>query len=232
MAFQKNSAISYLLIIVSFSKLFLIFRAKAARFGVKISQSSFTNMTFVTVPKVPKNEIEKAKYIIAFYSWLNAYPLSQIIVFGNQSEFAFNQEIIEYFDNKFRLTSAFPHIIQFLPQIKTNSFGIPFVNDWFIKGMKYCRTDLITFINSDIIITETWGFKINLIYKQIGNSAIIINGRTNLDVDDEKILNFSKHLISSEDFCVAQELNHLLKNVKKHKNICDGIDIFTNLLQL
>jgi hypothetical protein len=109
------------------------------------------NMTFVSVPNSVKSVYECLKLKLAIASWLSSDPMSSVILFMNREDFC------EQFGFADDLSRAFGDgRIRYVGPCCSDEGRIPFVNMWFIQGLSLCRTELVSFINSDIVLSAEW----------------------------------------------------------------------------
>ncbi len=84
----------------------------------------------------------------AILSWTQLHPDCDIILFGDEPGI---QEICQ----EFGLT----HI----PNIKRNDYGTPFLDDAFLLAQQHAKNDLLCYINTDIILLNTFIEAVNAI---------------------------------------------------------------------
>ena len=79
--------------------------------------------------------------------------------------------------------------ILFGPSIETDENGVPFIDDWFMKGLDSVRTDLVCWINSDIILPRGWYPRIEFLHNYFGpfgSQFAVISRRCDFDFSKEK----------------------------------------------
>jgi hypothetical protein len=78
--------------------------------------------------------------------------------------------------------------IHFGPSIETDEDGVPFIDDWFIKGLDSAETDLVCWINSDIILPRGWFPRIHYLHKHFHSQEqqiAVISRRCDFEFSDE-----------------------------------------------
>lgn len=249
---KKNFKNSYILLffhLILFFFAYLIISKKCEKYmkiNISIFFLSFNNNLFRTCnsfPMLPKiyDQIEDITFLsvpfalndmkkfmttfISISSWLSISPKSHVILFIDNFDFdktgKFNKEIEKAF-GKNRISYAGP--------ICTNVDNIPYINEWFIQGIKLSRSKYVTFINSDIILPSNWLLiaKKTFLHPRLKNKPLfLISKRLNLDITFiSKIINFRTY---------KKSVQYLLKEIEKiilnHPNTTlspnSAVDIFT-----
>lgn len=143
----------------------------------------FTMITIFTIPK-PFTEKNAIPQLNAIASWMHSCSNPEIIIFGDE-------EGIEGAANNLGVI----HV----NDVKKNKYGTPYIHEIFFYIQKIARSDLICYINSDIILLTD----IEQVGRMIPGSGFLLTGRrTNLDIEYE--IDFSN---SAELQALNQHLN-------------------------
>lgn len=145
------------------------------------------SFSIFTVPKAFKNEF-KIIQINAIKSWISLQPKPDIFLLGNEYG-------VKNTSKKLKL--------KHIPSIKKNDFGTPLLNDIFKKINTYNKSEIVIYINTDIILLID--SSLNFLLKKIKDKFkkfMIIGRRYELKVDKlinekelEKISNINKNQI-------------------------------------
>lgn len=139
------------------------------------------NVTFFSIPKpfIGHNAIIQNN---AIQSWLKLVPANQIILIGDEIG-------IEENANKFGVIR--------ISGIKKTIFGTPILSDAFSKAQNLSKTQLICYLNTDIILFSDFLTAVNAIHKK---EFLMVGQRWNLDLDEPIIFdqnwdeNLRKHV--------------------------------------
>lgn len=137
---------------------------QSASKGVEIppeanSVSSNVSLTIVALPYPVRSEKLRNKYFLTFCSWLLTSPRTKIQIMMPPYEFDPDGMILPTLESLFGKNR-----IVFAPSIDTDEDGVPFIDEWFIKGIDSADSDLVCWINSDIIIPAGWFPRIEYLY--------------------------------------------------------------------
>lgn len=106
----------------------------------------------------------------AIQSWMALRPACEVILFGNESGTA---EIAEEYN------------LRHVPDVECNSEGLPLVRDMFRKAETVSRFDILTYINSDIILFGDFTEAATFVKEQLSGSPFLIVGqRCDLEVSN------------------------------------------------
>ena len=106
--------------------------------AAQVDASQAQNMTIFAIPKDFKGHINIIQRN-AIISWTKLVPRPEIILFGEDEGTA---EIAAEFNLK--------HI----PDVKCNQFGTPLLSDMFERTQQIAKFDLISYVNSDIVLLQ------------------------------------------------------------------------------
>lgn len=130
------------------------------------------SITFCAVPyPVISHELYNL-YLLSMSSWLSTSNNSKILILLPQAEFDPDSTIVPVLEQNFGKNRMF-----FTDFIDSDQDGVPYIDDWFIKGFDYSSTDYVCWINSDIIIPNGWiqrcQFILEYFWKQKKQACII-----------------------------------------------------------
>ena len=222
-----NSIILLIELIISF---FIFINKKPiylyfANFG-NIHSSS---ITFCIVPMIlSEKDIVKRPHIVPTYlatftSWLSTNYNSKILSLIPRNKFDPNDLIVGYIEKVFGKNRLY--FIEPENEIETDEDGLPFIDDWFIKGYDYVKqnnlSDMICYINSDIIIPKYWYEQTNFLYSYFKDSIpyLLLTRRCNI--------NFNFNFSNSYDL-INFFHNYSYENYISKKDLYSigGIDLF------
>jgi hypothetical protein len=156
-------------------------------------------MTFVSVPKVLTNDTQCLRMKLSVASWLGTDPTTKIILFTTRTEFGEWHGLPQELDVDFGYGRIF-----YAGSIKSNSEGIPFVDDWFERGVALAKSRYISMINSDILMSSDWYQMIMKILKCESDSfrPVVLSTRTDVDFPSSFYSNLrwnQSHLLNDID---------------------------------
>jgi hypothetical protein len=102
----------------------------------------------------------------AIKSWCRITPKAQIILFDH---------------NSYSGKLAKENNIDYVPELKKNEKGTPYISDIFIQGQKLARHKLCCYINCDIIVPENFAQTADNIAKQAGRKFLVTGQRNDLN---------------------------------------------------
>ena len=130
-------------------------------------------LTIFTVPKPFKGHINTIQRN-SIKSWKLIKPKPEIILFGNDAG-------IKEAAQEFSVT----HV----PDIKCNDYGTPLLSDVFAKAKKMAKTEILCYVNADILLFNDI---IDSINKVKFKKFLIVGQRWNLDITNE--IDFTKQI--------------------------------------
>ena len=154
---------------LSFTILFLSFQYFSKTRIPIIEANIEPSITFISIPyPVTQDAKKKHKsvrrqnivelYLLTMSSWLSTTKNSKILFLIPQKEFDKDNLIVPFLEEKFG-----PNRLLFIPdddRVEGDEDDVPFIDDWFVKGFDYVTkhnlSDMICFINSDIITPNGW----------------------------------------------------------------------------
>lgn len=146
-------------------------------------KEDFTNFTFVTVPREPKTPTQFALLRFVVSSWIMSSNNSRAIFIINPSEFDVNHTLLKAVEDDFG-----PGKLIYQPTLKVSRNNVPYINNFFESAVYSTPFNILTLINSDILILPGWIDKINQIFEIFGETAFITGYRLNIDVEDYSVL--------------------------------------------
>jgi hypothetical protein len=78
--------------------------------------------------------------------------------------------------------------IDFGPPIEIDEDGVPYIDDWFIKGLDYAVTDLVCWINSDIVLPRGWFPRVEYLHSYFhrqDRQMAVISRRCDFEFSDD-----------------------------------------------
>lgn len=119
-----------------------------------ISPKIYTDVdeiTFVSVPHLITTKERLMGMKMAISSWLSVSPKSSVLLFTNPFEFDPTRSFRTFINNLFGRNRIF-----YATPIKTNENNVPYVNEWFIRGIKQTKSRYVCFLNSDLVVPSNW----------------------------------------------------------------------------
>jgi len=173
-------------------------------------------VTFVACPFPIGNDTElRDRYFLPFCSWLLTSNYSKILILMERNVFDPYQILLP------RLEKMFGPRFLFSPEIESDDRHVPYVDDWFLKGLDYSNTPLICWLNADIILPSSWAPKISKIYdyfQEQKTQFCVVSHRCNFDPDLEEIKKLAENSI-------IPDFDKLPLKNRKHHSLW-GIDFF------
>lgn len=124
-------------------------------------------ITFFSVPKPFKWEYELIQRN-AVLSWKNILSDSEVILFGNE-------EGVKKFAEEYN--------VKHIPEIFTNEYGTPLLNDVFEKAQKIGKYDILCYINCDIILTSDFKKAVEMVKNE--EKFLLVGKRWNIEINEE-----------------------------------------------
>ncbi|OHT16077.1 hypothetical protein TRFO_42080 [Tritrichomonas foetus] len=152
------------------------------------------SLTFCICPYPVDTEDRRDRYFITFTSWLSTSPSSKILILMPSFIFDPNNLLLPSLKDIFGSDR-----ILFGPVLETDEDGIPFIDDWFIQGLDHSSTELICWINADIITPKGWFPRIQFLYKYFhsrNQQFGVISRRCDFNVTKEDTSFFFSHYSS------------------------------------
>lgn len=156
-------------------------------------------VTLFAVPKAFKGH-ENSIQRNAVRSWLNLDPKPNIILMGNDEGTA---EICEEFG------------LRHVPDLRCNEFGTPLLDDIFLKAQELSDTEVVCYINADILVFDDFIQAVTLASKRF-EKFLMVGARLDCDIKTE--IDFSN------PEAVASMMDDALKNGLMHG--ATGMDYF------
>lgn len=216
---NKIIKVSFIFIFFSFAVWFIKYCNFQPSYVFHRRNKGFSlNFTFISVPKPIRSYQEYVRNKIAISSWLVSSPFVNVILFINQSDYGeqFNlpQEISKIFGN---------HRVLYSPTILTNEENVPYINDWFSRGVNISTTDFVLFINSDIIIGPHWIERAEQVITLLGFKNISIFA-PRIEFDLPENFSFTNLNLGSKSF--LEEISKYVLNSNYSFYTPNGIDLF------
>ena len=156
----------------------------------------------ITIFSTPKNfeGIYKIIQMNALQSWRKISPDIQIIILG---------------DSKGSQAAANEISADYIPKVLSSKQGTPILSDLFRQSENIAKFSIMTFINSDIILPESFLKNVKIVEKYF-SKFLLIGHRW--DINIESIINFNDE----------NKIKMFWKDIllKSQKHDCSGIDYF------
>ena len=183
-----------------------------------VEGNSPDDITFITVPRAHINNDQRNKYTLVVSSWLSSSPKSKVILYAPEDEFdttgQFQKRIIELFgENR----------VFYKGYLKSDQDGVPYVDDWFRRGVDDATTKFVCFINTDILLSADWLRRVKQVYKAFkeNESLVLINQRIDFDL----YKSIDQMELNATDF--LEQIDRLVKSSSHETHSFLGMDTFT-----
>ena len=175
-------------------------------------------ITFITVPRPFMNEDLFDRNKLAIHSWLSCSNRSRVILFVDKEEFDpsgnFPRELERLYGKE---------RIEYLGPIRSDHNNIPYIDDWFRKGVMFTKSKYVCFINGDIVLSSSWLKRVKQVFEVMKDKRTVLIGQR-IDFDlNKKILKELNY--GSETFLEEVDDMVLMSNHEEHSPY--GIDTFT-----
>lgn len=124
-------------------------------------------LTIFSIPKAFKGHIGVIQRN-AIKSWTLLQPRPEILLFGKDEGTA---EV------------ARELAVRHIPDVATNEFGTPLLDDLFRKAETNSRSQVLGYVNADIILLSDFARAVDLVQKQLPKS-LLVSKRINMDVPE------------------------------------------------
>ncbi|OHT16505.1 hypothetical protein TRFO_41775 [Tritrichomonas foetus] len=227
--FHQNELL-LLIILQLLNVFFTIFCQNSVFMIFHVDEDFFPSVTFISCPFPVTTASRLSLYQLTMSSWLRT-PNSKIMITLKREEF----DPLGFFTNQLEEKYGQNSLI-FTDSIESDENGIPYIDDWFVKGMDKSTTDLVCWINSDIVIPDGWYDRIRFLHsfffskrKQFGAISrrcdfnYRINNSSNYNMynvlmNDYLTKNHSKINKSNELDGMTVDYEHLKENISKIEN--------------
>ena len=176
------------------------------------------DITFISVPKPHVDYFHRDKYKLAISSWLSASKRSRVILYVPEKEFddsgKLQQDLVDLFgENR----------VFYKGYLKSDLNGVPFVDDWFKRGVDDAETKYVCFINTDILISSKWMKRVKQVHSVFDDTQkiVLINQRVDFDFFDDS----SRFHYNSSTY--LEEIDELVQESSHEDHSPAGIDTFT-----
>ena len=152
---------NFFLTIIFFTLTFLTLFYYAERIQFKIFVRNIKKTTFVTIPKNMGNATNIYELILPFNTWLLSCPSCPVLLLGDKNKIDINDEIINFLRNKYPFADV---------NIYNLSFGVddrPLIRSWFLTGIEKTKTELVAFLNADIMVEEDFTRKLLIVHNNV-----------------------------------------------------------------
>lgn len=183
-----------------------------------IKLNSVDEIAFITVPRPFMNGDIFERNKLAIHSWLSVSNRSRVILFVNRSEFDPSGEFPALLDKLYG-----SHRIEYRGYIKSDLQGIPYIDHWFIRGLKETESKYVCFINSDIVLSSSWLKRVKQVFSVMKDKkTVLIGQRIDFDLNQWKLKDLN---YGSQDF--LQQIDKFVMDSNHEDHSPYGIDTFT-----
>jgi hypothetical protein len=167
-----------------FPRIFMNKPATMQKFN--LDPSSQNAMTFITCPAPVFTEEDYRRYRLAMTSWLLTDPKSRLVIFTGPN-MTRQDVLVANLKREFGQTRVIS-----CDQLKRDTWGGTWVQEWFVKGLQLARTKISCFINPDIVVDRFWfGYVKAALSPDETRPAHITGLRLNVKVTRDQLLNFA-----------------------------------------
>ena len=143
---------------------------------------------------------------LAIASWLACSPSSRVLLFVQRNEFDPSGKFPAELDKEFGEGR-----IIYAGGIRSDHNGVPYINEWFIEGVKYTPSKYICFINSDILLSSKWLPRLKQVFTAMEEKKpLIIGQRIDFDLKDslyDELRFDQQHMLGDIDAMVNKSRN-------------------------
>jgi hypothetical protein len=127
---------------------------------------SIEQITFISVPRPTVDRMAYLYSKLAIGSWLSVSPCSNVLLFINRSGFG---PLADEIDDLYG-----PGRVIYRGSIKHDFADIPYIDEWFQKGIQYSPTNFVCFINSDILVSGNWLTRAKQVFRIMAHRPILV----------------------------------------------------------
>lgn len=182
--------------------------------------NDFDDMTYISVPRNIKNNKDYLKIKLAISSWLSSSPKSKVILFVNRSKF--HSSLPYELDQLYGKGRVF-----YANELRSDIKGVPYLDQWFEKGINLCETKYVTFINTDILLSSKWFHVVQNIFKIFekfltDQKPFIIGQRIDFDLvlQNVQTIHYGQNIL-------LKEIDEMILNSSHSLHSIYGMDTFS-----
>jgi hypothetical protein len=149
-----------------------------------VEESANLSLTIVVLPYPVTSTKLRDQYLVTFSSWLLTTPRAVLQLLLPRSEFDPDLMILPILETIFGANR-----IKFSPPVDVDEDNRPYIDDWFLKGLDLAQTDLVCWINADIITPRGWFPRIRYLngyFHERGEQFAVISRRCDFAFEDEQ----------------------------------------------
>lgn len=142
-------------------------------------------LTFCICPYPVSSELIRNRYFVTMSSLLKTSPHTTVLILMEEKEFDPDMRLLPILRKIFGKKR-----ILFGPSLETDEKNIPYIDDWFIKGLDYTTSDLVCWINADIITPSAWYPRISALYNFFKNEDkqfAVVSRRCDFNISTRKL---------------------------------------------
>jgi hypothetical protein len=176
------------------------------------------DITFITVPRPRVDYSHREKYKLAISSWLSASKNSKVILYVPEEEFDTTGRLQKEFVDMFGENRVF-----YKGYLKSDQDNVPYVDDWFKRGVDDAETKYVCFINTDILLSSNWMKRLKQVYSVFDErkKLVLINQRIDFD------LNADASWFKYNSPTLLEDIDNLVQRSHHETHSPAGIDTFT-----
>jgi hypothetical protein len=105
--------------------------------------------------------------------------------------------------------------------IKHDFASVPFIDEWFRKGIQLSRSTFVCFINSDIILSANWLIRAKQVFRLMADRPILV-------IDQRINFHLNQHLFQNLTFdeSLLQQIDVMVKKSPHFAYQATGMDMF------
>ncbi|KAK8881902.1 hypothetical protein M9Y10_044540 [Tritrichomonas musculus] len=161
----------------------------------KIKEYDIEPLTIICLPYPVMTNRLRDRYLISMSSWLLTSNTTKIMILMPPYEFDPNLILLPLLESLFGKNR-----ILFGPSLETDEDGVPYIDEWFIKGLdsvtasSSSSSELLCWINADIITPNGWLQRVSYLYdyfiKKRNRQISVISRRCDFDISDDATTEF------------------------------------------
>jgi hypothetical protein len=187
--------------------------------GDGVVYTEVEELTFISVPRPLKEEKQYKRMKLAIGSWLACSPHARVILFINRTNFDPSGKFPNELESEFG-----ENRVTYAGAIRADFSGVPYINDWFIQGVRHAKSRYVCFINSDILLSGKWLKRVRQVFQAMPDDLkpVLIGQRIDFDMQDSRY----KRLTFSQEQ-LLKDIDSLVDSSKHSDHSPYGVDTFT-----
>lgn len=182
-----------------------------------LENSTFDDVVFITSPYPRFDEKEVRRLKLAYGSWLSSSSRTKIIILVDKDMFDPNDILTNYLEDIY----GKGRIIYSTSKVGTFN-KVPYIRDWFKKGVNMSFGRVVCFINSDIVLSSVWMNKIDRVFRTMKDDPLVITSQR-IDFNLDKNM-FSRLDFRSPNFLIS--VDDMVQDSFPEVHSSHGMDLF------